>query len=50
MHNYHPVVDDRTALRLMEEWYEKQREMLLDPPSNDLEDFILYQQELHNDF
>jgi len=46
MHNYHPVIDDATVFKLMEDYQIKLHEQLTDPESDDIEDWILYQQEL----
>ena len=53
MHHYHPVIDDSTFFKIMEDYQIKLHEQLTgddshrhDPQSDDVEDWILYQQEL----
>ena len=46
MHHYHPVIDDSTFFKMMEDYHIKLHEELTEPESADLEDRILYQQEL----
>lgn len=46
MHHYHPVIDDSTFFKMMEDYQIKLHEELTEPESADLEDRILYQQEL----
>ena len=46
MHHYHPVIDDSTFFKIMEDYQIKLHEQLTEPQSDDVEDWILYQQEL----